>query len=278
MKNNFKKLAVIAGIFALSQNVNAQTEKGFYVGVNAGYAANVGGTTNLSETFELFNSTEQADGSETFEYTKVGLGKGMNFGITAGYMFNKNIGAELGINYLMGGKSEFTETYLDGTNVTKDIKGKMLQFKPTLVLTAGYSKINPYAKFGLTFGQASAEATYASIQGTNTFNAVREIEGGMSLGFHSGIGLNYAITSKLTLFGEILYTGVTFRPETATITSATANGIDVLGLIDTEFTHTEFVTDFNTNEPQNQDLPTKERAVDIPFNNLGLNVGVKFAL
>jgi hypothetical protein len=278
MKNNFKKLAVIAGIFALSQNVNAQTEKGFYVGVNAGYAANVGGTTNLAEQFELYNSQELPGGNQSIEIKKVGLGKGFNFGITAGYMFNKNIGAELGVNYLMGGKSEFTETYLDGTNITKDIKGKMLQFKPTLVLTAGYSKINPYAKFGLTFGQASAEATYSERQGTNTFNMTREFEGGMSLGFHSGLGLNYAITSKLTLFGEILYTGVTFRPETATVTSATEDGENVLPFLDASESQTEFVDEFITGAPFNSNAPSKQPKIDMPFNNLGLNVGVKFAL
>ena len=191
-------------------------------------------------------------------------------------MFNKNIGAELGINYLMGSKTEFTRTALNGSASKNEISGKMLQFKPTLVLTAGYSKINPYAKFGITLGQASAEATNTSTLGPITEVEVTELEGGLSVGIHSGLGLNYAITNKVTLFGEVLYTGVTFRPETATVTSATVNGTDVLNTYSVSDINTVFVTDYNTNNPQNNNLPNREDAIDIPFNNIGLNVGLKY--
>lgn len=276
MKNKFQKLAMIAGVLFLTQVSNAQTEKGFYVGFNAGYAGNVGGTTNLAEFAELYNYQETGGGNGNIEISKVGLGKGVNVGVLAGYMFNKNIGAELGINYLMGSNTSFSQNYLNGTNITNEIKGKMLQFKPTLVLTAGYSKINPYAKFGLTLGSASAESKYSETQGGDNFNMTREIEGGMSLGFHSGLGLNYALTSKLSLFGEVLYTGITFRPETATVTEATENGVNVLPFMDVNDTQTEFVDEFYTGTPNNSNTPNKEAAIDIPFNNLGFNVGIKY--
>lgn len=275
MKNKFQKLAMIAGVLFLTQVSNAQTEKGFYVGFNAGYAGNVGGTTNLAQFAEFYNYQETGGGEGNIEISKVGLGKGVNVGVLAGYMFNKNIGAELGINYLMGSNTSFSQNYFNGSK-TNEIKGEMLQFKPTLVLTAGYSKINPYAKFGLTIGSASAESKYTQTQGANNFNMTTEIEGGMSLGFHSGLGLNYALTSKISLFGEVLYTGITFRPETATVTEATQNGINVLPYMNINDIQTEFVDEYYTGTPNNSNTPNKEDAIDIPFNNIGFNVGLKY--
>jgi outer membrane protein W len=276
MKNNFKKLAVIAGIFALSQNVNAQTEKGFYASFNAGYGANIGGTTNLAEQFELYNSQELPGGNESIEIKKVGLGKGLNIGIAAGYMFNKNIGAELGFGYVMGSKTSFTQTQLDGTASSTDIKGRMLQIKPTLVLTAGYSKINPYTKFGLVIGKAKAEGEFNDNTSGSIVNIVTEFDGGMSLGFQGGFGINYALTSKLAFFGEIMYTGISFSPETAKMTSATVDGENVLPFLDASESQTEFVDEFITGAPFNSNAPTKQPKIDMPFSNLGLNIGLKY--
>lgn len=278
MKTNFRKIAYATFMVLFTVTFMAQNDKGFYVGLNTGFGANSGASTNLAPVLGIYNSTEISSSVESIEIKKIGLGKGLNVGLLAGYMFNKNIGVELGINYLMGSTTEFNNNYLNGASKITEIKGKVLQFKPTVVLSAGMSKINPYAKLGLTLGNPKAEITTNSNDPANAefFETVAELTGKMALGFHGGMGLNYNLNSKITLFAEILYTGLTFRPENSKFTKATENGVNVLPLIDVVDKETIFVTDILTNAPNNSNLPSRSPAIDIPFNNVTLNIGLKY--
>lgn len=277
MKNLSKNLVLLITIVAF-QFSNAQNDKGFYLGLNAGFGANIGGTTNLATSFGLYNSNEIAPGVESIEIEKLGLGKGLNAGILAGYMFNKNIGVELGINYLSGSKSEFTQSSISGETSISEVRGKMVQFRPTLVLAAGMNKINPYAKFGLTLGKPKGElnTNYNDPANAIVVETETELTGKMALGLHGGIGLNYALNSKISLFGELIYTGLTFRPTNAKVTKAIANGVNTLPLLDVSDKEIEFVSDFVTNAPSNSNLPTRQPAFDIPFNNIALQFGIKY--
>ena len=261
--------------------VSAQKEKGAYVSLNAGYG--IGASNNSGETFErfdVFNGTQTSATSERFELADINLGKGLNVGATFGYMFNKFVGAELGVNYLLGSKSNAKQTELSGDNLNSDVYARMLQLKPTLVIAGGFSKINPYAKFGLIIG-AATKVTIENMEksGTDTFKSTQEFTGSSPIGFHGGAGLLYSLNDKISIFGELNVNNLNFSPKEAKITEASENGVNVLPEFDVEDLQVEFVDSVESNflVPNNPDLPRKEPKTTFNMSNLALNFGVRYS-
>jgi hypothetical protein len=276
-----KKL--LLSVFVLTSiltNTSAQAqEKGFYASLNTGY--NFGASTNkdyqYGEFLEFYNYTTDASGESNYEAIALSLGKGLNVNASFGYNFTKNIAVELGINYLLGSETTALQTNAS-SNFRSESKfsAKMLQIKPTLVLSAGYDKINPYAKFGVVIGTGKANL---EVSGTSTgfsTNSNYELSEGTPIGFHGGIGLTYSLNSKISLFGEITSVNLNFSPKKGKLTEATVNGVDQLPLMDVEDKEIDFVDTFYTGTVTSPNQPSKSPAFALPFSSLGLNVGVKY--
>src|SRR5215207_7174889 len=82
---------------SISINSNAQHS---YIGINMGYGTGL-------PAYSLGASTTATGNSTTYTLEKGNYGQGLNFGFTMGHMFNKNMGVEFGISYLIGSKKEF---------------------------------------------------------------------------------------------------------------------------------------------------------------------------
>ena len=278
MKKLILVVATSVALF-LSQDISAQTEKGAYVSINAGYGFGAGNNSNeVAARFDMINYTENTALTSTTELANVSLGKGLNFGAAFGYMFNQYVGGELGVSYLMGGKSESKETYLNGDYVNSSVTAKMLQLKPTLVISGGFSKINPYAKFGIVVGVGtSVNIEREERDGTDLYMSNREFSGSTSIGFQGGAGLLYSLNDKISLFGELNLVNLNFSPEKASYTEFTENGVNVLPLIDVENKETEFSDTVVSNAgPSNPAIPTKDYKTTFNLGNLGLNFGMRY--
>ncbi len=271
---------VILGLILLtSVVVSAQKEKGAYISLNTGYSIGASNTSN--ETFAVrwgvTNTTEISAANNRLELADVNLGKGLNFGATFGYMFNKFVGAELSANYLLGSKSNGKQKFLSGDYVNNEVYAKMLQLKPTLVITGGFAKINPYAKFGVILGVASKvtiENNGAS--GTNTFASKQEFTGSTPIGFHGGAGLLYSVNDKISIFGELNVNNLNYSPKKSEITEATSNGVNALPLISTENAQIEFVDSVESAAISVPTSPRKEPKTNFNMSNLALNFGVRY--
>jgi len=81
----------------------------FYINVGGGYNLGIA-TRSLLSNVDLINDPSK------IENVKVSLGKGLNFGLNLGYMFNGNIGIDLQCSYLLGdenaGESKSNYTFL----------------------------------------------------------------------------------------------------------------------------------------------------------------------
>ena len=278
MKKLILVVATSVALF-LSQDISAQTEKGAYVSINAGYGFGAGNNSNeVAARFDMINYTENTALTSTTELANVSLGKGLNFGAAFGYMFNQYVGGELGVSYLMGGKSESKETYLNGDYVNSSVTAKMLQLKPTLVISGGFSKINPYAKFGIVVGVGtSVNIEREERDGTDLYMNKTEFSGSTSIGFQGGAGLLYSLNDKISLFGELNLVNLNFSPEKASYTEFTENGVNVLPLIDVENKETEFSDTVVSNAgPSNPAIPTKDYKTTFNLGNLGLNFGMRY--
>jgi hypothetical protein len=251
--------------------LSAQTKKGLFFSLNTGYNFKTSTATGI-----ISNITNQQATAKQ-ENINLSLGKGLNFGGSVGYMFNKNIGTELGINYLIGDKTAYTGSSFNASIYESNISGRMLQFKPTLIIALGMEKIDPYAKFGLLIGSGKIknEEVGRSSTGNSTYKST--YNGGVAFGFDSAIGLLFTLNPKVSLFTELNMVNTSYAPTKGKITEATINGVDQLPNISTNI---EFYDTYGGNSESNQDPKTPTRALKTkyPFGSFGFNFGVKYSL
>jgi outer membrane protein W len=277
MKKLLGTIAVIA--ISMVQQANAQTEKGLYISLNGGY-----GFSASSENIGV-NYTQTSTTSSQSENVYGSFGKGMNFGGAIGYNFNSHIGAEIGLGYRIGSEIKNSSIPLSGTINETVRSAKMFEIKPTLVISAGMKKINPYAKFGLLLANAkiTENKTRTNTTNTNYEKTSEEFKGGMQLGFQGGIGSDFMITEKIAIFAELNLTSLTYKPTESEFIMAESS---VGGVITNDLTNADIIdiktiyedSSTSTFPPAAVDVnsPSKSSKFTTPFGSFGFNIGVKY--
>jgi opacity protein-like surface antigen len=274
-----KKKILLLGVFILgmaSNSLIAQNEGGFYVSLVSGYAFE----SSKGEGVFVGNTTEITQGVFKNEVVDYSLGKGINIGVAIGYMFNKNIGTEIAINYLKGGKTQGLNRSLDNTFEENSIAASLLQINPKIVLALGYEKINPYSKFGLVIGLnpsvvLTQNGQFFEDNITNKTELVTEFNGGQSIGFNAASGLMFNISDNFGLFGELNLTSLTYSPTKGTIKKAILNGINQLPQIPENEKNIKFLDEYTTSNTI--DRSNEVRRFALPFGSLALNIGAKYS-
>lgn len=252
----------------------SQSQTGFYVGVHGGYSLPIA-TQNINH-LNFSNETEQ-DGGNRFDDILLSLGKGGNAGINIGYMFNQNLGAELGVDYLFGTKYDAKYRDPSDPDYTFDqyLSAKMVQFKPSVVLRTSYDQITPYAKLGFVIGVGST-IKYEENEhfGSNNYEYEMEMKEGVGFGLNGAIGLDYALNNNMSVFGEITAVSMNYAPKKGYVTQALQNGTDYLPELSVRDKEIEFLDDFTDNGSANE--PEKQQRQSYPFSSIGLNLGLKY--
>jgi opacity protein-like surface antigen len=292
IKISVLSLLLVGGLF--SNNASAQEKVGgLYVDVNLGYNFSAGN----QDFGESRSYVKKSDGNSTTTNTFVegSLGKGMRFGANVGYLFNANIGAELGMNYLLGGT-----TSIDGANSSAEIgseykntskeefSASMFQFNPSIVLTTGAEGFTPYAKLGLVIGVAS-QITYSEERtGTTLLGPVivpnnqsieQEANGGIALGWSAALGAKYALNDHISLFGELNLINMAYAPTKGEYNKYTVNGIDQLTGASIGFKEFEFVDEvtYSNLSTTDETKPTQQLKQNFSFSSVGIQVGLHIA-
>jgi hypothetical protein len=276
MKNSIK-LFVFATITILGSNtLHAQSNSPFYASVNTSYNYGIGAKEfdNKAAWFSLANG----DNVST-TLSNLNLGSGFKAGLIVGYDVNPHIAVELGVDYLISNTIQTKENY-NPNYYNNDLKSKMLQLKPTLVLKAGYEKINPYTKIGMVIGNGKItkeENSKYKDEGNNDVyrNATFEFSGGTPIGFTASIGSTYKINEKITLFGELNMVNLTYAPQKGKYTKYTENGVDMLPTIPVRSKEYEF-TDIIQNGGYSNDQPQKSFNTPFSFSSIGINIGMQY--
>lgn len=247
--------------------------QGAFVNLNGGYNLMMS-----SGNLPNFYSIKSTSSTDTYEQIDVSLGKGLNFGGGLGYMFNKHLGAELCFSYLIGGKSKAQDIYPGGkTDYT--LSAKMFRLNPTLVVTSGFEKVNPYAKIGLIIGSGSVIEETVDYDGGDVTTFLLKMNGGIALGGNAGLGLLFKLRKNVFLFSEVNMINLSFAPKKGKITKATYNGMDVLGDLTTSEKEIEYVESFTeSNSPQPDSQPSKGLKTKLPFGSAGIQLGIRFNL
>ena len=273
-----KKTLILFVLVTICQTTIAQTEKRFYVNTNFGYNK---GTGNINfyqaQLLGLVNATQTSATQDSYEIVKTNLGQGINFGLNVGYMFNKNLGFELGAIYLLGSEINSSTTSFSGNYNKISLVSKMLQIKPTVVLRGGFEKINPYAKVGMVIGSGKIINDREFKDGSNISFTTLELYDGTPIGFHSSVGVLYQLNSKFSVFGELNLVSLEYAANKGKATKYIRNGVDILPLlsireIDIEFIESE--SNASAAPPPNQ--PRKLAKLPLSFNSFGLNFGLQY--
>lgn len=276
LKINLKNIQRISYLFiffaALTSNVAISQTK--FATLNVGYAI---GTSKQNTSFLEYENVNFGNNSATFNEAKFSLGGGLNLGGTFGFMFNKNLGFDLGLSYLLGSKSTAKRTSV-GRTVDYTLSSNFLRFSPNLILATEMGKIKPYAKFGIVLGMGSVNYENNDNNNGNVDYYKIKMNGGLSIGINSSVGINYDLNDKISLFSEVNSINMAYAPKKGEIVKATNNGADYLSTLTTNEKEIEFVDSYTflSGNPQPDSQPYTELKQRLPFGSIGLNFGVKF--
>ena len=261
-------------VFVISLFAKNLFAQGAYVHVNAGFGLEMS-SQNISY-FDFYNNTRGTT-TNTNEQVNLSFGKGLNVGGALGYMFNNNIGAELGVSYLIGGKSKAKDIYTGGTT-DYTLSSKMLRINPSLVIASGFDKINPYAKFGFVIGSGSVIYDYIDNDNGDIEVRKEKLNGGLAFGLNAGVGALFNLSENMSFFGEINMVNLSYAPTKKEVKKATFNGANELPGMTTRERETVFVSSYNTGDPRLDSQPKTELKQKFPFGSFGVNIGLKFIL
>ncbi len=275
-----KKVAL--GMFISLFSIAAYSQ--FYINVGGGYNL---GIANQS----LLNNYERTNNIEKMENVKTSLGKGLNFGLNLGYMFNGNIGIDLQCSYLLGdenaGESKsnytfFSTNYYDYEKIS--VKNQIIRINPSLIIASGFDKLDPYARFGVILGFGSVTYTNLNEEYENNILENKVIEkwkfnGGMAFGLSSALGLMYHISDLISVYGELDLVSMSYAPTKGVMTEYTVNGADKLPDLTTDAKEIEFLDEitYDDDNPPSTAEPSKELKFYFPYSSIGLNIGVRFS-
>lgn len=270
MKNHSLKLfLILLGISIFSSKLGAQ---GAYMSLNLGYSLEMNSQNLRSHGF----SNIEINGTAiTTEQIDLSLGKGFNFGGALGYMINENFGVEVGVSYHIGWLFEAVEETPNG-KIKNTLSSTMLRVIPSLIITPEWVGVNPYAKFGMVLGSG----TIIYSESTGSFGDLSKLEitmnEGLAVGLSSGIGLEFIVTNRTSIFTELNMINMSYAPAKGEKTKYIVNGTNELPNLTTSERETDYVDSYTKDptEPQQPDERSETLKNKMPFGSIGLNVGL----
>lgn len=280
-KNHLCSFLIVFVITLFANNLYSQ---GAYVNISAGY-----GLPTSTQNLYDFDNYVRVPGRTTYEQVDVSLGKGINIDAAFGYMLSKYIGAEMGLSFLIGGKSISDYSYRGSSTyentMQQTISANMFRINPSIVISSGIEKVNPYAKFGMILGVGSILQTYNETEIDASYSDLYErknkLNGGIALGFNASIGVLFNLSETIALFGEVNMINLSYAPTKGVITEYTYNGKDLLPDMNTSEKEVEFVDSYeyihDSYTPADDWKPSKELKTKYPFGSIGFNIGLRIS-
>ena len=219
--------------------------------------------------------------SNNFKSINFVPGRGFNVDVAGGYMFTKNIGAELALKDFFGlpiketYNNYNTESYF-GERDKYQYNGMLLQVIPSVVLDLGLDKVDPYARFGLVIGAYPLiKYKETDVRNGDTYEYVGKYIGNIPLGFSAAAGVKYNLNDHLSLYGEFDCNGINYSPKKYKLTKYTVNGVDMLSTLPLRQTETDFVKSYDGSQTSNTS-PKQQLKQTFPFSNFEINIGAAY--
>jgi|SRR5665213_2202439 len=256
---NIKYIWLFLFIGIASFKMSAQ-KRMIEAGITVGYGFPAGTATYTSSSISgnFFNQS----------VASYSLGSGINIGLNGTYFFNDHIGAGLNIHYLAGAPSGYTyqspgpvggPPSIINNHVTNS--AVLMAAVPYMMFIIPIGKISPYGKFGIDV--YSATITSKLTQDGNDAAGGTFIEtytGNVGLGYYCGLGVQYALSDKISLDAELFDRIMSFSPFRGVNTQA--------------FDGDQKEQDVTYVQTLNHYTPNTFLATDYPFSSAGIMVGI----
>jgi len=245
--------------------------------------AGAGGGIGTSSDFNTLYKYKTNGTMETVEVVPLNLGSGFNGGIAFGYMFKKYLGIELMMNGFWGLNTLGDSLVNIPGAETAEIKvsGSLISMIPSIVITAGLDKVNPYARFGFLIGVwpgITADHVYndPSYNPPQTAESMVHYFGGMSLGYAATGGVDFRLNDIICLYVELSFMHSTWSPSYSEIIKYEVGGVDQLPTLSEKEKKTEYYASIDINEQIPSTSPNKALRKTMPFSTAGAMFGIKF--
>ena len=276
------KTKIIISTFALAICFTA-TAQGTYAGFGASYGLPVGGNV-----LGYISSENMVYNTSIVENVKGSFGSGFTIGSYFGYMFNENMGFEIGVNYLWGKKYNFSNKtdYGNGTysNSTDEVSASSFRISPEVRMGFGDGKFRPYLKGGMTVGLFNKIVDSYTENAKSPMNIGEditekrfELTKGNSVGITGAFGVNYSINGTVFVFAELTSYLVNWSPLKGEFTKATFNGTDQLGSMTISQKQFEFKNTVDDSMNTDVNSPTLTLKKYFPMSSFGFSIGMHFA-
>jgi len=261
---------------------NATFAQGFYLRTSIGYAFPAAGQI-LDGTATPYSgsATVTVAGPENYDLKKASFGSGGYLGAGGGYMFNEHIGIDMAFSFGIA-PQKYTFNY---TDVPRAYSVSVIQqatnpafLIPALVVQSGGDRIKAYGRVGVVMPlntDITQDQVYTTTPASHVTDYTFQIKSSFSLGFAAAVGLQYQLSDKVKLTGELSFLSLSTLIKQMDFTKLTQDGQSYPLSADstvtphtTYSTHTSGVTVSSTNQV----------AYTQPFSNAGFNVGVIFAI
>ncbi len=249
-------------ILCLTLGANLVQAQGVYASVNAGYGLGAG-------THYIGVNTTSTGTAASYEGVFGSLGQGYKFGGSAGYMFNQNLGAEVGVSYWLGKSFEFTYQFPTSSSTYK-WSGSGFAVVPSIVVSANMKLVNPYARLGLVLASLRAKQETLARPSGPTVESTFEESGGLALGYAGALGIDLRTGGIVDLFAEVALHSVNSSPDQAELTRYVVGGVDQLVAVDHRVT--SYKDSFNAGEANTS------MGVRRPFSAVGMVIGARIHL
>lgn len=266
----------------ISKNIEVKQKLAFYLKAGLGYGfAKAGALYGVWGPWSG-STTYAADGSVSqYQYDKVSFGKGMFAQVGAGMMFGKHAGVEIDVNMSITKPSYTWKAYNVVTvagpvNSSNTFHAKAFSFVvPAIVLQTDTKTLNVYTRVGLVLPintriTREREVDYQS--SSDKINYVTEGKSKFSVGYSMALGLSCKISKGTTLWFEFSELSLTTYIDYDELKSYNQNGVNV-PLSSFSTTKIPYALSGSASSSSN---PNATDAV--PFNNVGINAGLKFDL
>jgi hypothetical protein len=252
-------------------------------------------------------------------------GAGFRGGLSVGYNINKYLSVEATFNYFHSKKNLMTrqQTTLVGTSKTLgsvESHGYVnaVDFAPSLVVSPGFEKVNPYVRFGVIvplWGRLYIETDASQISsppgippGTQVSTVIsrkEEIKPNITVGFQGALGVSFKVAPRFDVFVEAEYKNVPVKSKEKEITrydetntlidASTGAAVKVVSKRSlSDLSTAEKNTVYETTLDQNSNTPINQQGTKVIYKDdsrasndlksyiniggLGLNAGLKFRL
>ena len=229
-----------------------------------------------------------------YKYKKASMGSGVQLSIAEGYMFNKNLGLELSMNfgiapqkYTYSASGPVPNYYsLLSTNITQHAKLPIMLI-PSVVFQTGGSQLNIYTRVGIVL----PINTKTTLHETDLYDSTGGIfhlqnekdeltidaKSSFSLGFAGALGLQYKMNKHFRFFAELSVISINVYIKEDELTQLLVNGSPTYNGYPTlqQVSPTNRNYSLSWSNPASSTNHTQAADV-IPFSNAGINIGIVF--